>query len=110
MVLLYFTIWLFNWDDEIDEPTGSYSDDLEAAERYRKRTTDFLLECLGLRESYPAVRLDLANNKIIASFSDIGEPLRRAYTLGKCWSFLTRRYFMRLQRVTNFGKPNVNDS
>jgi hypothetical protein len=47
-VLLYFAIWLFIWDDEMDEPTGLYAEDLEGAKRYCVRTTDFALKCLDL--------------------------------------------------------------
>jgi hypothetical protein len=81
-VLMYFIIWLFNWDDEIDEPTGYYSKDLDGAEIYRTRTIHFVLECLGLQDR-PATQSSQAQNKIIASFTEIGEPLAKAYTIGK---------------------------
>jgi hypothetical protein len=79
-VLLYFAIWLFNWDDEIDEPSGSYSNDPEGAEQYRARTTDFVRKCLNLPGRSAGV--DPSQNRIIASFKDIGEPLATACTLG----------------------------
>jgi hypothetical protein len=47
-VLLYFAIWLFIWDDEMDELTSLYAEDLEGAKRYCVRTTDFALKCLNL--------------------------------------------------------------
>ena len=78
-VMLYLTIWLFTWDDEIDEPTGSYSEDLEGAERYRTQTIDFVLHCLGFGDSAAPAE---ATNRIVASFREIGEPLANAYTLG----------------------------
>jgi hypothetical protein len=81
-VLLYFIIWLFNWDDEIDEPCGLYADDLDGAELYRARTFAFVAECLGLESCAPDAQFSLAQNRIIASFRDVGEPLRRAYTVG----------------------------
>jgi hypothetical protein len=76
-VMLYLTIWLFTWDDEIDEPTGSYTDDLEGAERYRTQTIDFVLDCIGCGDS----AVPEPTNRIIGSFRDIGEPLASAYTL-----------------------------
>jgi hypothetical protein len=79
---MYFIIWLFNWDDEIDEPIGYYSEDQDGAEGYRTRTIHFVLECLG-SQNRPAPLLSQAQNKIIASFREIGEPLAKAYTIGK---------------------------
>jgi hypothetical protein len=70
------------WDDEIDEPTGYYSEDLDGAEIYRTRIMHFVIECLGLQDR-PATQLSQAQNKIIASFREIGEPLAKAYTIGK---------------------------
>ena len=28
-ILAYLVIWLFTWDDELDEPTGAFMEDLE---------------------------------------------------------------------------------
>jgi hypothetical protein len=78
-VMLFMTIWLFTWDDEIDEPTGSYSEDLESANGYREQTIDFVLHCLGFG---PTSGLVEPTNRIVGSFRDIGEPLANAYTLG----------------------------
>jgi hypothetical protein len=79
-VLLFLAIWLFTWDDEVDEPSGAYSGSLSGAEQYRMQTTDLVLECLGLRipSSAPAE----PTNKIIASFRDIGDELAKLYSLG----------------------------
>jgi hypothetical protein len=79
-VMLYMTIWLFTWDDEIDEPTGSYSEDLESANGYRAQTIDFVLSCLGFS---PASRSVEPTNRIVGSFRDIGEPMANTYTLGR---------------------------
>jgi hypothetical protein len=80
-VLLYFAIWLFIWDDEMDEPTGLYSEDLEGAKRYRMRTTDFVLKCLNLPGHGRGPELEPSQEKIIASFRGIGEPLAKVYTI-----------------------------
>lgn len=90
-VLLFFSIWLFNWDDEIDEPCGIYTDDLEGAERYRSQTIDFAAQCLGLQDLAPSTQTR-AQNKIIASFKDVGEPLVKAYTVGTS-NALTAMFF-----------------
>jgi hypothetical protein len=80
-VLLFLAIWLFIWDDEIDEPTGAYSGDLASAEQYRTQTIDFALECLGLGTPSPSTLEP--TNKIITGFRDIGEQLAKDYSLDK---------------------------
>ncbi|PBP28882.1 terpenoid synthase [Diplocarpon rosae] len=47
-IVTYLAIWLFLWDDVLDEPTGEYADNFEAAQRYRKETVQFLADTLGL--------------------------------------------------------------
>jgi hypothetical protein len=91
-VMLYLTIWLFTWDDEIDEPSGSYSEDLEGAEQYRTQTIDFVLDCLGYGVSSVPVE---PTNRIIGSFCDIGQPLAIAYTLGMVAGSAQRSAFCR---------------
>ncbi|KAH4766051.1 hypothetical protein HBH62_253980, partial [Parastagonospora nodorum] len=78
-VLLFLAIWLFIWDDEVDEPAGAYSGDLASAEQYRTQTIDFVLECLGLRSSSRGALVEPAN-KIITSFRDIGEQLAKDFS------------------------------
>ncbi|KAH3938365.1 hypothetical protein HBH53_263130 [Parastagonospora nodorum] len=86
-VLLFLAIWLFIWDDEVDEPAGAYSGDLASAEQYRTQTIDFVLECLGLRSSSRGVPVEPAN-KIITSFRDIGEQLAKDFSRGEMICFL----------------------
>ena len=78
-ILTFMCIWLFTWDDEIDEPTGSCTDDFEAAQQYRIETIGFVEQCLGLRTSDVPV---VPKNAIIESFRVIGEHLCSAYTIG----------------------------
>lgn len=79
-ILTFLAIWLFTWDDEIDEPTGSCADDFEAAQAYRLETMEFVEHCLGLRTSnMPPV----ASNPIIESFRVIGERFYVAYNPGE---------------------------
>ncbi|KAI4120661.1 MAG: hypothetical protein LQ338_006850 [Usnochroma carphineum] len=75
-ILTFLAIWLFTWDDEIDEPTGSCTDDFKAAQAYRLETMNFIEHCLGLGTSsvHP-----LATNPIIESFRVIGERFYVAY-------------------------------
>ncbi|KAF1913064.1 isoprenoid synthase domain-containing protein [Ampelomyces quisqualis] len=113
-VLMFFTIWLFNWDDEIDEPMGCYSEDLDAAEEYRSQTIDFVLECLGLHDRPSAQRFP-AQNKIIASFREIGEPLAKDYTIDQRKRFMEEltRFMEKTSREQQFrlccGIPSVEE-
>ncbi|KAI6709359.1 hypothetical protein JHW43_008131 [Diplocarpon mali] len=50
-IVAYLAIWLFLWDDVLDEPTGEYADNFEAAQSYRKETVQFLADTLGLSAS-----------------------------------------------------------
>lgn len=81
-VLAALTLWLFIWDDEIDEVTGLYTNDFLAAQKYRDDTLRYVRQCLGLAteedESKPATR-----NKIIRSFALIGHALRAEYDLAQ---------------------------
>ncbi|PVH82633.1 terpenoid synthase [Cadophora sp. DSE1049] len=47
-IVTFLAIWLFLWDDALDEPTGEYADNFEAAQVYRSETEQFLADCLGL--------------------------------------------------------------
>jgi hypothetical protein len=80
-ILLCFSIWLFVWDDEIDEPTGLYSEDLDGAKQYRMRTIDFALKCLDLPGHSRGAEFVASRDKIISSFRDVGEPLAKVYTI-----------------------------
>ncbi|KAI3395276.1 hypothetical protein diail_1474 [Diaporthe ilicicola] len=76
-ILAYLVIWLFTWDDEIDEPTGSYTDDETSAQTYRNHTLNFVGTCLSLPSvpsSSPGPR-----NRIVESFDVIGSALLASY-------------------------------
>lgn len=79
-ILAFLAIWLFTWDDEIDDPRGSCADDFKVAQVYRTETMNFVEHCLGLvtYEVPPA-----PSNPIIASFQVIGDHFYDAYTLGE---------------------------
>ncbi|CAJ2509230.1 Uu.00g142560.m01.CDS01 [Anthostomella pinea] len=64
-VLAYLAIWLFTWDDEIDEPSGSYAEDISGAQAYRDSTLHF----------------------IVQSFDVIGSALRASYDANQCQRF-----------------------
>lgn len=76
-ILAFLSIWLFIWDDEIDESAGSLNNDYDAAQRFRRETVLFLEQCLDLQTPYaPHV---VPESPIVQSFDVIGEALRGAY-------------------------------
>lgn len=74
--LTYLVIWLFTWDDEIDEPTGAYASDFDGAQTYREHTLRFVGKCLGVATVETELR---PLNRIIQSFDIIGASLRSSY-------------------------------
>ncbi|KAL9115819.1 MAG: hypothetical protein Q9227_000187 [Pyrenula ochraceoflavens] len=62
--LAFFIIWLFTWDDEVDESTGSFTDGLEAAQGFREHTVRYIAEFLGVTDQYT---LDQPSNEIIGN-------------------------------------------
>ncbi|KAG9242949.1 isoprenoid synthase domain-containing protein [Calycina marina] len=95
-ILAALVIWLFTWDDEIDEPGGAVSDDFDAAEQYRAETERFVSNCLQLSEPMPNSQ-DL--NPIVASFQAIGDALCDAYDESQRQRLLSEiQLFMRMSR------------
>ena len=78
-MLSYFAIWLFLWDDEIDEKHGSLADDFDGAQRYRQHTIAFVEHSLSLKNH----RFIGALHPKIVNFDSIGRALCLAYTVGE---------------------------
>ena len=72
-------IWLFLWDDEIDQASGRLAEDFEKAEEFREDTKVFLAYSLGLVDTLP----EQVYHLLISSFSVVGDFLRIHYTEGK---------------------------
>ena len=69
-VMACFAIWLFLWDDEIGESTGSLEGDSSGAQRYRSTTLAFVEQSLDLCDH------GLAEDKVhplIGSFAIVGD-------------------------------------
>ncbi|GAP82510.1 putative terpene synthase metal binding domain protein [Rosellinia necatrix] len=82
-ILAYIIIWLFTWDDEIDEPAGTYSEDFHGAQVYREQTLRFVERCLGLAAASPDESDSPHPNPIVQSFEAIGSALRACYDAGQ---------------------------
>jgi len=80
-IVTSFSIWLFLWDDQLDEPTGDHAGSLEQGDKYRKETLQFIAACLGFASSDEEP--PEASEPIIESFREIGQALRAAYSFGE---------------------------
>ncbi|KAL6695225.1 isoprenoid synthase domain-containing protein [Trichoderma pleuroticola] len=95
-ILAYLSFWLFVWDDEIDEATGTLSDDFEASERYRQNTVAYITETLGLTDDSslcPQKEATTPLNEIIGSFGVIGKALKQVYNIEQRKRFLREMEF-----------------
>lgn len=72
-------VWLFAWDDEIDEDDGSLWDDSELSQPYRDETREYVRACLSLRGKLDHENIGPTNATIIA-FESIGMAIRDAYS------------------------------
>lgn len=77
-VVAQLSVWLFLWDDEIDEVNGKLTNDMNAADMYRQDTLVFVQSVLGLGTH------DVRHvvNTYITAFAPIGEVLKRRCTQG----------------------------
>lgn len=85
-ILAFLVIWLFTWDDELDEPSGAFADDFEAAQRYRAETAGFVRYCLKVdnegANNGTSRQCPTPVNAIVESFRSIGEGFCRYYDTG----------------------------
>lgn len=91
VILAYLVIWIFTWDDEIDEPTGKFWEDLRGAGEFQNQTLQFVEHSLGVSDSLPS---NGKLNKVIQSFDVIGGELRACYNMSqrKRFCFEMARY------------------
>ena len=81
----FFVIWLFNYDDDIDEPTGQHSGDLESARGVHRTAISFIEHCLGLSKHGG---INTPRNPNISCFKVIGDQLRVEYSGEQRQAFL----------------------
>ncbi len=89
--MTFLAIWLFLWDDELDEPTGQYADNFEAAQKYREETVRFMRSCLRLPAENPLEKQQLGLCQLFSldGLKSIGQHLKDAFTwtLGRSNSY-----------------------
>ncbi|KAL2044834.1 hypothetical protein N7G274_002609 [Stereocaulon virgatum] len=84
-VLLFILIWLFTWDDDIEEKGGSVHDSLNAADVRREETLQYVTYSLGFKvpESY-----NVSTSALVVGFESIGNTLCKAFTVEQRQRFL----------------------
>lgn len=87
--MTFLAIWLFLWDDELDEPTGEHANNFETAQEYRKETEQFLRECLRLDET--GREQHVGSYQLLRSFRRFGFQLKA--TLGSYLGLSSQRGF-----------------
>ncbi|KAF4629893.1 hypothetical protein G7Y89_g8253 [Cudoniella acicularis] len=96
-ILAFLSIWLFVWDDEIDESTGSLTDNLTAAQAFRAETVLFLEHCLGLSTWEDSWH---EPGPIISSFKPIGDAISSVYNIDQRRNFMKEIiFFMEMSEI-----------
>ncbi|KAF9895337.1 hypothetical protein FE257_000241 [Aspergillus nanangensis] len=72
VILAYYSLWLFLWDDEVDSSTGMRYDNLEETKKGHAEALSYISHCLGLDHGYPKVT---PTDPVTLSFKDIGDAL-----------------------------------
>jgi hypothetical protein len=81
----FWFLWLFTWDDEIDQSTSALFINLDDANKFREESFHYVRYCLGVpNEDTHKFQFDdnPPKNKIIHSLDVIGAELREVYNKG----------------------------
>lgn len=73
-IVCFLAIWLFLWDDELDEPTGEHADNFASAQKYREETLVFLERSLRL-----SVSTQTSSHPVTESMKNIGQQVKLTY-------------------------------
>lgn len=81
ITIVYWIIWLFVWDDEIDLEENVVGNDFSAAQIFRHQTFKFIEYSLGFGDRSKGE--PESPNIIISSFRELGARLREQYNESK---------------------------
>jgi hypothetical protein len=76
-IAAFLVIWLFLWDDEIDDSTGRLANAFDDSQTFRVQTTQFVEQCLGLQD-HGLHSQDL--HVLISSFESVGTALKAVFS------------------------------
>ena len=101
----FWFLWLFTWDDEIDQSTSELFSNLENANKFREESFHYVRYCTGVptEETYK-FRFDInpPTHKLIRSLDVIGASLQEVYTKGRSLT----RFPQPLLRNANTTSPD----
>lgn len=78
-IMAFVSLWIFAWDDELDEDQAPLWDVPDLAEAYRVNTRDFVRYCLGLNSDSLPVK---PSSPVIHSFESIAGPVKACFDEG----------------------------
>ncbi|QSZ31558.1 hypothetical protein DSL72_001125 [Monilinia vaccinii-corymbosi] len=76
-IVIYLSIWLFVWDDELDWENAPLANDFSRGQTFRSETIAYLRHYLSLGKLGSS---DEPSNNIITSFKVIGDAICKEYT------------------------------
>lgn len=83
----FWFLWLFTWDDEIDQSTSDLFIHISNANNFRKESLEYVKFTLGMGDDETA-KWDFENNsqnrKLIRSLDVIRAELKKVYNYGTC--------------------------
>jgi len=105
VTIVYWIIWLFVWDDEIDLEENVVGNDFSAAQIFRQDTYKFIEYSLGFG-NFPG-EAPKPPNIIISSFAELGERLRAQYNERQRRRFLEEvRFYIDMTQLEQETKFN----
>ena len=93
----FWFLWLFTWDDEIDQSTSELFINLENANKSRQESFHYARYSLGVPiEETHKFQFDVTppTNKLIRSLDVIGADLQKVYNKGKFWVTVPRAFLL----------------
>lgn len=92
----FWSLWLFTWDDEIDQSTSELFINLENADKFRDETYHFVRYVLGVpNEETDKWQFDKnpPTLPVIASLADIGEEVKNFYNHNQIMCLVDEIYY-----------------
>lgn len=81
--MAFFILWIWTWDDKIDDANGSLHKDIVGTHQYREDTIKFTRYTLGVscKEGETDTSLPVTPvSNVVQSFDVVGEGIRAVYT------------------------------
>lgn len=98
----FWFLWLFTWNDEIDQSTSELFSNLENANKFREESFHYVWYCTGMPTEYN-FRFDSnpPTHKLIRSLDVIGANLQEVYTKGRSLTRVPQPLLLRNANTTS---------